>query len=109
VVAAVRSSDLGTRVSWDHADTGREEKMHDFWLLGDGVREALEITTLMEQDSMTNLKHWQKVGPGLRHHDLRSITGSPEIWLGLPAGTSVEVLRWPDGPSWRYAQVALQR
>jgi hypothetical protein len=67
VVAAVRSGDLGVRVTLDHADTGTEQKMHDFWLVGDGVCEALEITTLMEQDVMTDLKHWQKIGPG---HDI---------------------------------------
>jgi hypothetical protein len=64
VVAAVRSGGLGVRVTWEHADTGAEQKMHDFLLVGDGIREALEITTLIEQDSMTDLKHWQKVRPG---------------------------------------------
>lgn len=63
-VATVRSSDLGVPITWIHADTGALQKMHDFWLVGDGVREALEITTLMEQGVMTDLKHWQKVGPG---------------------------------------------
>jgi hypothetical protein len=75
-VAAVRSDDLGIRVNWDHADTGAEQKMHDFWLVGNGVREALEITTLMEQDAMTDLKHWQKVGPG---HDI-IIPGLAQAW-----------------------------
>jgi hypothetical protein len=31
-------------------------------LAGDGVREALEITTLMEQDTVTDLRHWQQAG-----------------------------------------------
>jgi len=30
-----------------------------------------------------------------------------EIWLGRPAGTAVEVLRWSKGAGWRYAQVPL--
>ena len=76
VVAAVRSGDLGVPVVWDHADTGAEQKMQDFWLVGDGVREALEITTLMEQAPMTDLKHWQKVGPG--HNTM--IPGLTQAW-----------------------------
>jgi hypothetical protein len=61
---------------WDHADTGIKQKMHDFWLVGGGVREALEITTLMEQGVMTDLKHWQKVGPG---YDLMIPRARPSV------------------------------
>jgi hypothetical protein len=75
-VAAVRSGDLGVPITWVHADTGTRQKMHDFWLVGDGVREALEITTLMEQGVMTDLKHWQKVGPG---HEIM-IPGLARAW-----------------------------
>jgi hypothetical protein len=40
-VTAIRVADLGTSVAWRHADTGAVAKTHDFWLVGDGVREAL--------------------------------------------------------------------
>jgi hypothetical protein len=63
-VAATRSGDLGTAVTWKHADTGAVAKMHDFWLVGNGVREALEITTIADERTRTNLGHWQKRGPG---------------------------------------------
>lgn len=77
VVVALRSGDLGQPVAWDHADTGAAQKMHDFWLVGDGVHEALEITTLMEQGSMTNLAHWQRVGPGYTS----MISGLTKAWM----------------------------
>jgi hypothetical protein len=63
IVAEIRSLDLGVELVPDFVDTGAEQKMHDFWLIGDGAREALEVTTLMDQTALTNLRHWERIGP----------------------------------------------
>lgn len=76
LVVAVRSADLGAAATWDHADTGVAPKTHDFWVVGDGVREALEITTLADEPTKTNLGHWQKRGPGYTP----VITGLTRAW-----------------------------
>lgn len=75
-VIAIRSADLGTALTWDHADTGTVAKTHDFWLVGDGIHEALEITTLADERTRTNLGHWQKRGPGFT----ATIPGLSQAW-----------------------------
>lgn len=76
-VAAIRSGDLGTPMTWEHADTGAVDKMHDFWLVGDGIREALEVTAIADERTRTNLGHWHTHGPGASD----TIAGLTSAWM----------------------------
>jgi len=75
-VTAIRSGDLGTAMTWDHADSGAVAKTHDFWLVGHGVREALEVTAIADEPTKTNLGHWRKRGPGFS----ATIPGLTNAW-----------------------------
>lgn len=73
IVVAARSAELGIELTADFLDTGPEQKMYDFQLTGTGASEALEITTLMDQATKTDLEHWQKTGPGY-HLEIPGLT-----------------------------------
>ncbi len=60
-------------------------------------------------DPLTRLDIGRAFGDGMPTTDPVVDPRITEIWLGLPAGTSIEVLRWSDGSGWRYAQVTVQR
>jgi len=64
VVVAVRSAELRRAVEAEHWDIPPRQGVHDYWVRHGDTREALEVTTLAMQDTITNLMHWQKRGPG---------------------------------------------
>jgi len=76
VAAVLRSVDVGGLVSWQHWDIPPRQRAHDFWLKHGSAQEALEVTTLMDQDTMTNAMHWQKVGPGFS----ATVAGLSSAW-----------------------------
>ncbi|MEU6915922.1 hypothetical protein [Streptomyces olindensis] len=64
VVAALLTADHDERVTFEHWDVPPRQGAHDFWICRGEAREALEITTLADQDSKRNAAHWCKRGPG---------------------------------------------
>ncbi len=76
VVAALLAADGGEQVTIEHWDIPPRQGGHDFWIHRGGMREALEITTLAEQDTKTNAAHWRKRGPG----DFKVLEGVTSAW-----------------------------
>ena len=64
VVVSLLAAEHDKPVSFEHWDVPPRQGAHDFWIHHGETREALEITTLAEQDTKTNAAHWQKRGPG---------------------------------------------
>jgi hypothetical protein len=58
-------------------------------------------------DPLTRLDIGRALGDGVPTAEPVVDPRITEIWLGLPAGNGVEVLRWSEGDGWRYAEVAL--
>jgi len=94
VVAAVRSGNLDVRAWWIHTDTGAEQKVHDFWLVGDGVREALEIATLMDQEPLHPV-HGYRIRPD---HDVTDHRLGISRLL-VPSRPARRAFVWSDRPA----------
>lgn len=64
VVVSLLAADHDERVTFEHWDVPPRQGAHDFWVCYGESREALEITTLADQENKRNAAHWQKRGPG---------------------------------------------
>ncbi len=70
------SVERGTPVVLEFWDDNSEDGRHDYWV--DPVKRwgALEVTTLADQGTITDLMHWQRRGPG----DTRQFGGLAKAW-----------------------------
>lgn len=77
IVATVLSDERGELVTIEDWDIPPRQGAHDFWLHTSAGREALEITTMAEQDTITHATHWHKRGPGFE----TTVNGLTSAWI----------------------------
>jgi hypothetical protein len=77
VVVAVLAADHDGLATFEHWDVPPRQGAHDFWIHRGETREALEITTLADQDTKRNAAHWQKRGPGYT----KTFDGLTSAWM----------------------------
>lgn len=64
IVETVLSAERREQVTTEAWDVPPRQGAHDFWIRTGAGREALEITTLADQDTKTQGMHWRRRGPG---------------------------------------------
>ncbi|MFY1696083.1 hypothetical protein [Solwaraspora sp. WMMA2101] len=69
---------------------------------------ATDRHLFMWVDPVTRLDISRALGEGIPTVDPIVDPRITEVWLGLPTGDHVDVLRWSSTAGWRYAQVPLQ-
>ncbi|MBV1854594.1 hypothetical protein [Catellatospora tritici] len=77
IVATVLSDERGEPVTIEDWDIPPRQGAHDFWLHTSAGREALEITRMAEQDTITHAMHWRKTGPGFE----ATVSGLSSAWM----------------------------
>lgn len=82
VVHAQLGSDLGQPLTACQWDDGSADGMHDFYVTGDDVRIALEITTLADGDRVGRNVRWDREGP--TDSAWLPIEGLDGVWLVAP-------------------------